>query len=141
MIKILKGDTSPEIQFALADGFDYSGATVDVVYQGVRRSFAGVAAGDILRMHFSAEETAVMLLGAWPISVRVKTAAGRYYTVPTGDVKILVSDVIDDVYPDGAVVISVHLGLCGVECLPERYTDEDLKEKVNEIIKILGGGK
>lgn len=141
MTKILKGDTSPEIQFVLADGFDYAGATVEVIYQGARRHFTGVAAGDILRVHFTAEETAVMVLGAWPLTVRVKTAAGRFFTVPTGGVKALVSDDTEAVYPDGAVVISVHGGLFGIEGLPERYTDEDLKAKVDEIITLLGGGK
>lgn len=139
MTKILKGDTSPAIQFVLAEGFNYTGATVEVVYQGARRLFTEVAAGDILRVEFTAEETAVMVLGAWPVTVRVRTASGRFFTVPTGGVKVLVSDDTEAVYPDGAVVISVHGGLFGIEGLPERYTDEDLKAKIGEIIRRLGG--
>lgn len=141
MNKILKGADSEEISFALADGFDYAGATVEVLYQGARRLFSGIAAGDILKVRFSAAETSAMVLGAWPVVVRVKTAAGGFFTVPTGGVRIAVTDVADEVCPGGAVAVTVHGGLHGVEGLPDRYTDEDLRAKIDEIISRLGGGR
>jgi hypothetical protein len=140
MTRILKGNTSPEIKLVLAEGFDYASATVEVEYQGARRKFSPVKAGDILRFRLEAKETAPMALGAWPVNVRVLRGDGAVHSVPTGGVKIMVCDCPDEVHEGGFIAVDVRGSLFGVEKLPERYTDEDVRRKINEIISLQGGG-
>lgn len=139
MTRILKGDDSPLIRIALAEGFDYTGATVEVAYQGAKRTFGRVAAGDIVSFRFCAEETAPMLLGAWPVTVRVTTADGRAVTLTNGKVRIAVTDCADEIFDADPIGIDVRSGLFGIDGLPDRFTDEDVKAKLNEIIRRLGG--
>ena len=138
MTTILKGDTSKAITIALSDGFDYSGKTVVVEYQGVRRSFSNAAAGGSITFSFSAAETAPMSLGAYPVRVWIE-GGGEVLTAHNADVKLRVTDCIADVHGGGAIYLDVHGGLHGIEGLPERFTDEDLRSKVNEIVRRLGG--
>lgn len=138
MTTFLKGDTTAAITLALADGFDYSGKTVNLEYQGVRRTFTGCVAGGTLTFAFAAEETAPMSLGAYPVRVWIE-GGGEVLTVHNADVKLRVTDCIADVHGGGAIYLDVHGGLHGIEGLPERFTDEDLRSKVNEIVRRLGG--
>lgn len=138
MTTFLKGDTTAAITLALADGFDYSGKTVNLEYQGVRRTFTGCVAGGALTFAFAAEETAPMSLGAYPVRVWIE-GGGEVMTVHNADVKLRVTDCIADVHGGGAIYLDVHGGLHGIEGLPERFTDEDLRSKVNEIVRRLGG--
>jgi len=69
MITFLKGDTTAAITLAFAEEGDFSSKTVWLEYQCVRRSFSGVAASDTLTFSFSAEETAPMSLGAYPVRI------------------------------------------------------------------------
>lgn len=139
MTKILKGDDSPLIRIALAEGFDFTGATVEVIYQGAKRSFTDVAAGETISFNFSAEETSPMLLGVWPVTVRVKTADDRLVTMTNVKVRIAVTDCADEVIEGDPIGIDIRCGLFGIDGLPERYTDEDVKAKLDEIIRRLGG--
>lgn len=138
MITFLKGDTTAAITLALADGFDYSGKTVNLEYQGVRRTFTGCVAGGALTFAFAAEETAPMSLGAYPVRVWIE-GGGEVLTVHNADVRLRVTDCIADVHGGGAIYLDVHGGLHGIEGLPERFTEEDLRSKVNEILRRLGG--
>jgi len=139
MTKFLKGDSTAAITLALAQGFDYSGKTVHLEYQGARRSFSGVAAGDILTFSFTAEETAPMSLGAYPVRVWMEDERGGTTTIRNADAKLCVTDCAADVHSDSAIYIDVRGGLYGIEGLPERYTDEDLRRKIHEILRRLGG--
>ena len=138
MTTILKGDTSKAITIALSDGFDYSGKTVVVEYQGVRRSFSNAVAGGDITFSFAAEETAPMSLGTYPVRVWIE-GGGEVVTVHNADVKLCVTDCIADVHGGGAIYLDVHGGLHGIEGLPERYTDDDLRRKINEILRRGGG--
>ena len=138
MITFLKGDTTAAITLALADGFDYSGKTVHLEYQGVRRTFTGCTAGGTLDFSFAAEETAPMSLGTYPVRAWIE-GGGEVVTVHNADVKLRVTDCIADVHGGGAIYLDVHGGLHGIEGLPERYTDDDLRRKINEILRRGGG--
>lgn len=139
MTKILKGDDSQLIRIALADGFDYTGAIVEVIYQGAKREFRDVSAGETVSFRFSREETASMLLGVWPVTVRVITPDGRMVTMTNTNVRIACTDCADEVIEGEPIGIDVRCGLFGIDGLPERYTDEDVKAKLDEIIRRLGG--
>ncbi len=139
MTTFLKGDTTAEMTLALAEGFDYSGKTVCLEYQGVKRSFSSVAAGGVLAFSFTARETAPMSLGAYPVRVWIEGADGATTTIHNADVKLRVTDCIADVHGGGAIYLDVRGGLHGIEGLPDRFTDEDLRNKVNEIVRRLGG--
>jgi hypothetical protein len=139
MTKILKGDDSPLIRIALADGFDYTGSTVEVIYQGAKRAFEGVSSGETISFRYSAAETSSMLLGVWPVTVRVKTADGRLVTMTNIKMRFAVTDCADEVVEGEPVGIDIRCGLFGIEGLPEKFTEEDLHAKLNEIIRRLGG--
>ncbi len=134
MIKILKGDTSADISFALAEGFDYSGATVHVEYQGAVKTFTGCAAGDVLALRFSADETAVMSLGSYPVVVRITDPSGMVKTIQNAKTKICVTDDPAEV-SGGAIALDVRGMLYGIEDLPERWTEADIVAKLREIMR------
>ena len=134
MIKILKGDTSADISFALAEGFDYSGATVHVEYQGAVKTFTGCAAGDVLALRFSADETAVMSLGSYPVVVRITNPSGLMKTIQNSNTKICVTDDPAEV-SGGAIALDVKGTLYGIEDLPERWTEADIVAKLREIMR------
>lgn len=139
MTTFLKGDTTAEITLALAGGYDYSGKTVHLEYQGARRSFSGVAAGGVLAFSFTAAETAPMSLGAYPVRVWLEDGGGCVDTIHNAEVRLRVTDCAAEVHTDSAIYLDVRGGLYGIEGLPERFTDEDLRSKVNEILRRLGG--
>ena len=139
MTTFLKGDTTAEITLALAEGFDYSGKTVCLEYQGVKRSFSGATAGGTLAFFFNAEETAPMSLGTYPVRAWIEDDNGNVTTINNADVKMRVTDCIADVRSGSAIYLDVRGGLSGIDGLPERYTDEDVRNKINEILLRLGG--
>ena len=135
MTKILKGDTSAAISVALAEGFGYSAATVHVEYQGVRKDFRNCAAGDILTFTFSAEETAPMSIGTYPVRVWIE-AGGSVVTIENAKTKILVTDDPAEVSANGsAIVIDAKGCMYGIEDLPERWTEADIVAKLREIMR------
>lgn len=135
MTTILKGDTSAEISVVIAEGYDYSGATVEIEYQGATRRFTGVSAGETVKYTLKAEETAVMALGAFPVHARVLGADGRVTTVSNKGAKIRVTDIPQEVYSDGVIAIDIRGGLYGISDLPARYTDKDVVAKIREILR------
>lgn len=135
MTKILKGDTSPVIALSLAEGFDYTGATVEVRYQGAVRKFGQVNAGDTVRFSFTAEETMPMAFGAHPVTVRIATANGGFFTVDSGGVMIEVTDDPAAVWVDGVIAVDAHGMLYGITDLPAHYTDKDVVAKIREILR------
>ena len=139
MTKFLKGDATAAITLALAEGFDYSGKTVHLEYQGARRSFSGVAAGGSLTFSFTAAETAPMSLGAFPVRVWLEDESGGTTTIRNADAKLCVTDSAADVHPGGAIYLDVRGGLYGLDGLPDRWNENDLKAKIDEIIRRLGG--
>ena len=114
MTTILKGDTSAEISVVIAEGYDYSGATVEIEYQGATRRFTGVSAGDTVKYTLKAEETAVMALGAFPVRARVLGADGSVVTVSNKGAKIRVTDVPQEVHSEGVIAVDIRGGLYGI---------------------------
>lgn len=139
MTTFLKGDTTAEITLALAGGYDYSGKTVHLEYQGARRSFSGVSAGGVLAFSFTAAETAPMSLGSYPVRMWIEDAGGGIATIQNADARLRVTDCAAEVHTDSAIYLDVRGGLYGIEGLPDRFTDEDLRGKINEILRRLGG--
>ena len=135
MTTILKGDTSAEISVVIAEGYDYSGATVEIEYQGATRRFTGVSAGDTVKYTLKAEETAVMALGAFPVRARVLGADGSVVTVSNKGAKIRVTDVPQEVHSEGVIAVDIRGGLYGISYLPARYTDKDIVAKIREILR------
>ena len=80
-----------------------------------------------------------MLLGVWPVTVCVITSDGRTITMTNTNVRIACTDCADEVIEGEPIGIDVRCGLFGIDGLPERYTDEDVKAKIDEIIRRLGG--
>ena len=113
MTTFLKGNTTAAITLALADGYDYSGKTVNLEYQGVRRTFTGCVAGGTLDFSFAAEETASMSLGAYPVRVWIE-GGGEIVTVHNADVKLKVTDCIADVHGGSAIYLDLHGWLHGI---------------------------
>lgn len=140
MTTILKGDTSAELSVTIAEGLAADGAVVRIRYQGARRTFALAGTGaKTLRLSFTADETAHMALGAWPVEISVQRPDGSVLTVENAQTRICVTDCPSDVRGGGAFAVDAKGALYGVEGLPERYTSKDLWNKVNEVIRLLGG--
>lgn len=140
MTTILKGDTSAEMSVTIAEGLAADGAVVRMRYQGARRTFAIAGTGaKTLRLSFTADETAHMALGAWPVEISVQRPDGSVLTVENSQTRICVTDCPSDVRGGGAFAVDAKGALYGVEGLPERYTSKDLWNKVNEVIRLLGG--
>ena len=116
-----------------------AGKTGVVEYQGARRAGSGVVAGGSVAFSFTARETAAMSLGVYPVRVWIEGPGGVVTTAHNAKVRICVSDNPDDVHGGGAIYLDVIGSLHDIEGLPARYTDEDLKAKVDEIIRRLGG--
>ena len=140
MTKILKGEESAYISLKLQynPDFQFIECNVEITYQGVKRRFSGITSGDIVNFRFTPEETASMLLGVWPVTVKVITVDGKVTTLANNNNRIEVTDCAEDVRSSDPIVADVN-GLFGIDGIPERYTDEDLRDKVNEIISRLGG--
>ena len=139
MTTFLKGDSSAEITLVLAEGCDYSGKTLYLSYQGALRVFPVIEAGGTVAFSFTAKETASMSLGAYPVRVWLKGEDGGTVTIHNGAVKLRVTDCVADVRSDKAMYLDVRGGLYGLDGLPDRWNENDLKAKIDEIIRRLGG--
>lgn len=135
IITIKKGNPTKQMAVCLSGSYDYTGATVRLSYQGAVREFTGKAAGDALQFAFTEEETAVMALGTFPIQMSVVLADGRTVEWTAFETSITVTD--EDV-PGEVLNINAQGALQGVSPIPDTYTDADVKDKINEVIKRLG---
>ena len=135
IITIKKGNPTKQMAVCLSGSYDYTGATVRLSYQGAVREFTGKAAGDALQFAFTEEETAVMALGTFPIQMSVILADGRTVEWTAFETSITVTD--EDV-PGEVLNINAQGALKGVAPIPDTYTDADVKDKINEVIKRLG---
>lgn len=137
---ILKGDDSGGVTITLAEGHSYAGATLVVVYNGVTREFSGLAAGGTVSLAFTAAETARMPLGTAMVNMRLVGPTGAVETVGNADARIKVTDCVAEVNAGGSFAVTPGGNpLDGVEGLGTRYTGDQLRAKINEVIAKLGG--
>ena len=137
---ILQGDDSGAITIALADGHTYDGATLVVVFNGVSRQYTNLTAGGSVSLVFTAEETAGMPLGTAPLLMRLVGANGGVETVGNAAARIKVTDCVAEVSAGGSFAVTPGGNpLEGVAGLGTRYTGDQLRAKINEVIAKLGG--
>lgn len=136
---ILKANTSAEIALALAADADVEGKTLTASFCGVMRTYAGLHPGDTLVLSFDAEETATFPLGTSRVFfVMSDDSSGEVYALPWA--KIKVTDSPTEVSEANAeIAIAPRGALAGVEPIGTRWNESDMRDKVNEIIRRLGG--
>ncbi|MGN0851863.1 MAG: hypothetical protein ACI4Q3_00640 [Kiritimatiellia bacterium] len=145
MITIFKGSNSPETAIALAAGFNYNGSKLVAEYQSSRREFSNIAAGMIVRLAFSSSETERFAVGTYPLSLTLVGPDGRSTDIGGTALRIRVTCNQDEVTEGVSLVLSKPEGgnaktvLADVDGVPESFTDNQLRAKVNEIIGKLGG--
>ena len=137
---ILQGDSSGEVTISLAQGHNYEGATLVVVFNGVSRQYTNLTAGGSVVLAFTADETAGMPLGTALVNMRLVGANGGVETVGNADARIKVTDCVAEVNAGGSFAVTPGGNpLDGVEGLGTRYTGDQLRAKINEVIAKLGG--
>lgn len=126
---ILKGDTSARISFVLTDNFSYEGYSLRVDFYHVSYVIYDLEAGSTVSVQYSAEDTSRFPLGTGLMTLTLENEEGVRRTLPVERVKV--TDAPAEVY-DGAIIIDP--GVAKVEDLPERFTDNDVRSKINQIL-------
>ena len=126
---ILKGDTSARISFVLTDNFSYEGYSLRVDFHHVSYVIYDLKAGSTVSVQYTAEDTSRFPLGTGLMTLTLENEDGVKRTLPVERVKV--TDAPAEVY-DGAIIIDP--GVAKVEELPERFTDNDVRSKINQIL-------
>lgn len=126
---ILKGDTSARISFSLTDNFSYEGYSLRVDFHHVSYVIYDLKAGSTVFVQYTAEDTSSFPLGTGLMTLTLENEEGVRRTLPVERVKV--TDAPAEVY-DGAIIIDP--GVAKVEDLPERFTDNDVRSKINQIL-------
>ena len=129
---ILKGDTSARISFSLTDNFSYEGYSLRVDFHHVSYVIYDLKAGSTVSVQYTAEDTSRFPLGTGLMTLTLENEEGVRRTLPIERVKV--TDAPAEVY-DGAIIIDP--GVAKVEELPERFTDNDVRSKINQILSFL----
>ena len=129
---ILKGDTSARISFVLTDNFSYEGYSLRVDFHHVSYVIYDLKAGSTVAVQYTAEDTSRFPLGTGLMTLTLENEEGTRRTLPVERVKV--TDAPAEVY-DGAIIIDP--GVAKVEDLPERFTDNDVRSKINQILSFL----
>lgn len=129
---ILKGDTSARISFVLTDNFSYEGYSLRVDFHHVSYVIYDLKAGSTVSVQYTAEDTSRFPLGTGLMTLTLENEEGVRRTLPVERVKV--TDAPAEVY-DGAIIIDP--GVAKVEELPERFTDNDVRSKINQILSFL----
>lgn len=127
---ILKGDTSRAIPLALSADFDYSGCRLYADFCDIRHTFVDFGASDALELRFDANSTSRMPLGTSKVFLTLVNGAGEEMQLPWA--KIKVTDSPSEVR---AAPIAVDPGTLDVDELPTRFTDQDVKSRLDAIIR------
>lgn len=137
---ILKGDDAGAITLALDSSHSYDGATLVVAYQGVTKTFTGLAAGGTVSLVYNHAETAAFRLGCYPMEARLIGAGGSVETVSNAEWRIKVTDIVSEVNCGGSFAVvpgAASVPVTDVEELGGRYKLTDLAAKINEVCRIL----
>jgi hypothetical protein len=128
---ILKGDTSSVIHLSLAEG-EYTDCILEVSYHGVTRQFSNLKSGAEIAIEWTADETAAFPLGTSRLYFTITNANGETRTMRWA--KIKVTDAPAEVYD---CAIEIDPGMALVDALPERFTENDVRKKINQIISCM----
>ena len=152
MVRIFSGDDTDfknDQRLALtfeAPDVDFTGCTAEIEFLGQRRTFPNVTNGGRLSFSFSASETRGMRCGVWPVTIRLRDAAGRVRTVDNTQ-RIKVTGDVNEAYADTEQELSVALRSGGA-ALPEIPAEldataadsvGDFKRKYNSLLELLRG--
>lgn len=129
---ILKGDTSAKISLNVADGWDYTGVALDVEFCGVVKTIVEPVAGSVIDVVYAADDTARFPLGTHKVIMTLRGEGGERSTLPWG--KIKVTDAPAEVYD---CAITIDPGIAFVDELPERFTENDMRTKINQILSCM----
>ena len=134
---ILRGETAKPITLRLADGYDYAGCTLAVDFCGAVSSFGGLAPGGTLSLPFTDGAAAGFPLGTSKAFLTLRNGNGEKCRLPWAQIKVTDSP---DELRDAAASIDVDPATFVGEILPARFTDEDVRSRLNAIINWMKRG-
>lgn len=143
MVVIHKGSKSATFAVGIDEGLALSSSRIVIKYQGARRDFSRLDPSEEVGVFsFQASETANFALGTYPLEVYY-VVDGEECRAGLQDTLVRVTDIPSEATGFATIVVArpqnTSGALAGIEELPTEFTDEDVRAKIGEIIRRLGG--